>query len=101
MNPAYRAFTDELIRIKQAAPINKEELKDSAKEYLKKVVRFAPGAGLGAGTGWLFRKKVMPKLNLSPAQRSGLAMALGTLLGVGTAYTYGKYLPSGKKNDKT
>lgn len=87
MNPSLSAFVDELTLIKLAEGEEKEKYKSEVKpmlksRFLKSAPKYALGAGLGYGTGWLLGEKTRPWMlkNMTPFGRKA---ALGAITGLG------------------
>jgi len=103
MIPSMRAFSDELMLIKQAEEEkHKSELPGMLKNrFLKSAPLFALGGGLGAGAGYLLGEKTRPWLlkNMTPGGRSA-ALAATTGLGAIGAIALWEAMRTAEKADR-
>lgn len=108
MNPSMPAFVDEvqLIKLSKDEDTKKEfesELKPMLKtRFLKSAPKYALGAGLGYGTGWLLGEKTRPWLlkNMTPKTRR-LAMGAATGLGaIGAVALWDAMRTAAKEEEK-
>jgi len=88
MTPSFQAFTNELALIKIAEEKKpfKSEIPGLLKErFLKSAPKFALGAGLGTGAGYLLGEKTRPWVlkNMTPTGRKAALMATTGLGAIG------------------
>lgn len=105
MKPLFSAFTQELLLLKRAdmanaaqeAPPSKEPFKSQVptlmKERLKSMLMWAPGVGLGVGTGYLAGEVLGPKI-LPPGwtnSQTKLRAARAAMSGLGAIGGWGTW----------